>query len=1671
MAKHHRRRSLLVLAGFGLGLVVVLAALYVYFRTATDTRLAEGVLRTVQLPAEVMRVEALEGDSVARVALRDVEFLDEAGETVATAPLVRMVVDLNSFAGDGPIALREVLVSQPTLNYVQFADGGSNLESIVRVTAGGREVDTGEAGGRGVVIRDLRIAGGDVRWSSPYVADSLPIAPRARAAIRLARVGGTVMRVRSVRDLDLWVSSARFGGDEGWSVEVASGRARLTDPEMRVVALAGSARQEADEAIRFDLNTLRTDRSVLAGAGTVRLGGETQEFDVQLRADPLDFADLRWFVPSVPEGGRAAGTFALASRPNGQTAVSARDLVVTAFDSRVTGRFSALVGGELPASFWDTRLMLDPLRLRTLEQLGLAEDIPYAGEIRGSLAADAGTAGAAVPLRVDLTATFAPEGSDVPVSTVHATGPVRLGEKNVPIRFAGVEVVFQPLHLAALRPIAPPEQHERLRGTLRGAATLTGTPQSLRVEGGDLAYQVGDAPRSRLTGLSLSLETQPEMSFVLEARAAPLALGTLAELFPAFPFRTASFAGPIRIEGTASQFRIDTELSGAAGLIALRGTVSPGEVLRFDLTGRVAALNTQAVMDRPSPVQGPVTGTFAAAGSAEDFHFDVDLLQEGGDAAGGEGRFALEGRFRKPTGGEAQVDVAGNITNFNLGALIGRPGLFPSRMTGAVQVSGGGRDPYRFDLDLRGASGALDVEGWYASGPIPSYQIVGTVAGLDLRQLPRGESLPQTSLNATIDLRGQGTTLETLAGDFEIDASRSTISGKPLDALRADLSIRDGVAVVDTLAVALAGTRLRASGTWGLTRSTPSPLRFQLVSEDLSQLAPFLPDVQGVDPQLTGSFVLEGTVAGSVKVPVVDVAFQGDDLRYEGWRARELEFDLAATLGRRIEEITGELALSGEELELAGRTSLLSLRLGLEGGGNRVAIRAAADRTEDAGIALTGTLELDGSTPRAVLLDSLAVRAGDAAWRLANSAEVRWGGVEGTRVSNLLLRRVGDETGSIAINGTIPPTGASELRVAVENLDLAFLRRLVPTAPELAGVVRLNAVLQGPVTDPELTVDGSITRFVYQGVAADSISLTGRYDDRIFNTTAAVWTAGVQVGLADAAIPARLAFENSFPAFEVLRTEPLRARIVSDSLAIALLTSSSRLVRDAAGVVSTEIAITGTVDRPQMSGWTRVIDGAATFEQLGVRYEEINGRFSYDGEVVRIDTLTVRSDGTASATGTIRLADLDRPELYLTATMDGFEAIKNDELAELTMSGTVALTGRMPQPVLTGQVALQRGVIYLPDYSEQIPLELTELDVGQLGPDSTIAVSPTFAENVQINSLEVEVQEGVWFQTRDARVEIRGQLVVFRSGTQPRIYGNLQAVRGTYALTIGPIVRQFDVISGSVRFFGTQDLNPELDITAEHEVRSGAGTGGQSTLSILVRVTGTAEFPKVALTSDTRPPLPESELLNYLVFGQPSFRLTQQQGFAQQLLVQEFLGGILVQELGHLGLPCEYLRMRGRPTEITIGSPLAGFGATSLECGVQVLPDVFLTLETGVASAMNPSNPLNALLGVSVDWQISDYVAARVAREPVRSGIGGLLFQSSDIPYQWSTDLNGTWEFARPENAPSMEPEVEEPTLPGRVAPAPARSPSEAPLETPREATPAGSPAAVAKTEESASPL
>jgi translocation-and-assembly-module (TAM) inner membrane subunit TamB-like protein len=110
----------------------------------------------------------------------------------------------------------------------------------------------------------------------------------------------------------------------------------------------------------------------------------------------------------------------------------------------------------------------------------------------------------------------------------------------------------------------------------------------------------------------------------------------------------------------------------------------------------------------------------------------------------------------------------------------------------------------------------------------------------------------------------------------------------------------------------------------------------------------------------------------------------------------------------------------------------------------------------------------------------------------------------------------------------------------------------------------------------------------------------------------------------------------------------------------------------------------------------------------------------------------------------------------------------------------------------------------------------------------------------------------------DLNITLGGDLHIRKNPDAPiALTGVVNTVRGTYDFQ----GRRFDLVrDGTVRFTGTPDINPLLDISATRQIPN---TGVEAR----IRITGTPKAPQLTLTST--PPLEESDILALIVFNRP----------------------------------------------------------------------------------------------------------------------------------------------------------------------------------------------------------
>ncbi len=414
-------------------------------------------------------------------------------------------------------------------------------------------------------------------------------------------------------------------------------------------------------------------------------------------------------------------------------------------------------------------------------------------------------------------------------------------------------------------------------------------------------------------------------------------------------------------------------------------------------------------------------------------------------------------------------------------------------------------------------------------------------------------------------------------------------------------------------------------------------------------------------------------------------------------------------------------------------------------------------------------------------------------------------------------------------------------------------------------------------------------------------------------------------------------------------------------------------LRDLAGRLDGRVALAGTVAEPAFDGRLVLTGGAARVPALGQTYSDIGGQIVLEGRRLAIPALQVSSEGLLTVTGALTFEDLTSPVANLAIQLSGFRPADVRGLEDAAVFGDIALVGPLDALVMTGGLRIEDGYIPIPEFGPRpgdMFADLPELGQPVAGPGQGAIVA-----GLTIRDLTVDVGTDVWFSAEAARAQLGGQVTLNKSGETYILQGALTGQRGTYTLQAGPIIRRFDILAAEIRFLGTPEPNPALDITARRIVFDPAGRQ----IEVEVRIGGTLRTPTLNLASADAPAFPESELLSVLFFGRPTLEVGGAAG--ESILEGTFLElatleleELLIQDLG---FAVDLFQVRFGP------GGLGGFGSPTFILGWELGSDVFLTAESGIAALLdNEANSLNTW-ALRLEWAFDRRSRLRASYEPV----------------------------------------------------------------------------------------
>jgi translocation and assembly module TamB len=1248
------------------------------------------------------------------------------------------------------------------------------------------------------------------------------------------------------------------------------------------LAIQGRPRAlQLDGDVRFD--DVAGGSSRITAAGELGIEPALRFRNLRLRFQPLQARLARAVIPDAPVRGTIEGYANLTGRPDGllqlDSDLSVRDPQTGLSRVRATGGIDQ--SDELRLR--NLLVRLDPLQLDLVREN--LPDLPANATLRGQVRLD-GVPRRRLAVDGDVVLNDPRSGE----SRFGATGGVVMQPE---LRFDDLLLRLHSVRLALLREYAT----ELPAGIVTGAVRVDGAPSGMLQVAGDLAHHDASTGTSEVGvrgGIALA---EPVRFSDLQLRLEPLRMRLVQAFAPDLPIG-GTLTGTATLDGSpAGQIAVRGDLvhveAGERSHVVGTAVVAtgPGGRMRVDASLQPLSLLTAGRFVPAAGLHGSVRGELRASGNLDDVRIDTDLRVAGGGAIRALGTLDLA---REQIGYSLDTRMSG----FNLAAVTWRAPAVTD-LTGALSAHGRGLEPATMNARIAADLVASEIDDLGADRVRLRVGIERGLAQIDssVIRLGTAEAILDGSFGLVATRHGQ------LAYRLRVDSLHAfapwlpgadtavtpphliALSDEPVNDVTADgpLPIGEPITGADMRAAADTAAARRAAARRAAADTVAAPAGVVAADAVLGADSALIAAAAGAPPvprdSLAGSLRAEGTLSGNIEA--FDVAGRAEvrDFVYAGTAVGRGRADyVLAGLSTATPDVTvkaeaGDVVAAGLAFY---SVSVDGQYRGARFGEGRVTIAAVQDDATDYRLDARFMLSLERSELR---LAEAVLRFDTITWQTTRPGMIGWSG-SGIDVDNIEL--VSNADGRIYVDGRLPVDGAADLRVEVDNVEIAQLAALLQNETDVSGRLDLQAQVAGSQLSPIIEGTATITEAVVDGGAAPDVQVVFSYAGRELTAEAEMVHDGRVLADATARLPLDLALTTGVP--RRLLPGPIEVDIRADSLPLEAIPGFTEHVEDARGRVSGAAFIRGTFDAPALDGAVNLDLGSVRIVPLGVRFEEVAGTLSLEGRVIAVDSLVATSKGPLRITGEIDVSTLTEPVLDLELEARNARIMDTDDL-RLQVDADLTIAGPLTAVQVRGESHARSGMLRIPRLSDIGRGDIVDLDDSRTfqAVDTTFITErerlrqrPAILRNLDVD-IGLTVDRDFWLRSMETNVEIYtppevGPLRIRQNAADGalRLLGTINTDRGEYEF----MSRRFNLTRGAVSFTGEAELDPFIQVAAQHEVR----LPGREAFDMRVVINGRLSDFAITLESTAQPPISQTDLLSYLAFGRDASSLLYHQG-------------------------------------------------------------------------------------------------------------------------------------------------------------------------------------------------
>ncbi len=739
--------------------------------------------------------------------------------------------------------------------------------------------------------------------------------------------------------------------------------------------------------------------------------------------------------------------------------------------------------------------------------------------------------------------------------------------------------------------------------------------------------------------------------------------------------------------------------------------------------------------------------------------------------------------------------------------------------------------------------GILEGKGALHWAPEPSWTL-----NLNGRGLNPGAAWPDWPGAVTLAVRTEGALRNgRLTTTAEIEHVAGTLRSYPLTA-QSRLEINGDTYQLTTLELRSGSASLRASGkvadAWNLNWEIHAP------------------DLAALLPASSGTLNSSGGVTGPRQAPMINARLTGRNIALRNYRVARLQGELALGLQRQ-KASTVDIAINGLQLgthafqtaHLQGRGTIATHELSLS------AENAAARLQLQASGALAQGLWQGRITRADINLTEYG------RWALQEPAALQAG------ADQALLKRVcwRHASAHVCTGAEWQRTKGWSAEFQLDGLPLALFQVSLP--PQTAVTGTLNGTASGTYSTEgilrfQANLSPSPGTLRYTTSPGEQVTIAFRNAQLQAEAESNGLRAHLTANFGEASMIDSVVELPRFNSDIPFAQQPLAGHVQLTVQELGLVPAFVPVAESTSGTVKVNLALGGSVGDPRLSGNALLSNGAADVPALGVRVRDITlEAHSTGGESLQFEGSARSGEGSLQINGRVSLsADQGWP---IDATLRGERfLVMNTSQARIWASPDLTLRTQGNRADIQGTIHIPEAQLSSPDKRKvvQVSPDIVIVNNGQT--DSTTAER---APRWRINSrIRIALGDKVRFSGFGVDGRIKGEILVTEEpGKVATGSGELQIVDGKYEA----YGQKLTIEHGRMVFAASPIDNPALDVRAVRKI----GEAGEIDRVVAgIQVRGRLKSPEVTLVSE--PAMSDSEILSYLLLGQPLNQASAPQG-------------------------------------------------------------------------------------------------------------------------------------------------------------------------------------------------